>query len=94
MLDKTPGVGFVMNCQDVRESLSMLLEGDLGLTERIPLEQHVNTCAECRQKLADLQIAKEVEEKFASRPVHDWRPSLAANILGTRRSYWSPALAL
>ena len=84
MLDKTLGVASIMNCQDARQSLSMLLDGDLGLTERIPLELHVNACAECRQKLADLQIAKEVEEKFASRPVHDWRPSLAK---------WWPTLA-
>ena len=91
MLDKTPGVAFVMNCQDARESLSMLLDGDLGLTERIPLELHVNACAECRQKLADLQIAKEVEEKPAPRPMLDWRPSLAhwrAPI-----SQWWPTLA-
>ena len=91
MLDKTPGVAFIMNCQDARESLSMLLDGDLSLTERIPLELHVNTCAECRQKLADLQIAKAVEEKLAPRPVHDWRSSLAH-----RRppiSQWWPTLA-
>jgi len=72
MLDKTLGVASIMNCQDARQSLSMLLDGDLGLTERIPLELHVNTCAECRQKLADLQIVKALEEKPAPRPVHDW----------------------
>ena len=84
MLDKTLGVAFIMNCQDARESLSMLLDGDLSLTERVPLELHVNTCAECRQKLADLQIIRAVEEKPAARPVHDWRPSL---------SHWRPTLA-
>jgi Putative zinc-finger len=91
MLDNTPGVALIMNCQDARESLSMLLDGDLGLTERIPLELHVNTCAECRQKLADLQIAKAMEEKPAPRPVHDWWASLAH-----RRppiSQWWPTLA-
>jgi Putative zinc-finger len=91
MLDKTPGVAFIMNCLDARESLSNLLDGDLGLTERIPLEQHVNTCAECRQKLADLQIARALEEKPAPRPVHDWWASLAH-----RRppiSQWWPTLA-
>jgi len=66
-----------MNCQDARESLSMLLDGDLSLTERVPLELHVNTCAECRQKLADLQIVKVVEEQAVPRPVHDWRPRFA-----------------
>ena len=66
-----------MNCQDARESLSMLLDGDLSLTERVPLELHVNTCGECRQKLADLQIVKVVEEQAVTRPVHDWRPRFA-----------------
>jgi hypothetical protein len=66
-----------MNCQDARESLSMLLDGGLSLTERVPLELHVNTCGECRQKLADLQIVKVVEEQAVPRPVHDWRPRFA-----------------
>ena len=58
-----------MNCQEARESLSMLLDGALSLTERVPLELHVNTCGECRQKLADLQIVKVVAEQAAPRPV-------------------------
>ncbi len=52
----------------------MLLDGALSLTERVPLELHVNTCGECRQKLADLQIVKVVAEQAAPRPVHDGRP--------------------
>ena len=62
----------------------MLLDGNLSLTERVPLELHVNTCGECRQKLADLQIVKVVEEKTTTRPRYDWRPSLA---------HWRPMLA-
>jgi Putative zinc-finger len=91
MLDKTLGVASTMNCQDARESLSMLLDGDLGLTERIPLEQHVNACAECRQKLADLQIARAREEKPTPRPVHDWWLSLAHR--RSPISQWWPTLA-
>ena len=52
----------------------MLLDGALSLTERVPLELHVNTCGECGQKLADLQIVKVVAEQAAPRPVHDGRP--------------------
>lgn len=55
----------------------MLLDGALSLTERVPLELHVNTCGECRQKLEDLQIIKIVEEQAVLRPAHDWRPSFA-----------------
>jgi putative zinc finger protein len=90
MLDKTLGEAFTMNCQDARESLSMLLDGDLSLTERVPLELHVNTCAECRQKLADLQIIRAVEEKPAARPVHDWRPSLSHR--WPALAHWRPTL--
>ena len=82
MHGKTVGVAFVMNCQDARESLSMLLDGDLGLTERVPLEIHVNMCVECRQRLADLQIIKVVEEKPAPRPAPHWPPILAAGLVG------------
>ncbi len=71
------GYAFIMNCQDTRESLSMLLDGGLSLTERVPLELHVNTCGECRQKLADLQMVKVVEEQAVPRPAHDWRPRFA-----------------
>ena len=59
----------------------MLLDGDIGLTERVPLELHVNTCAECRQKLADLQMLRDPPQRPAPRPVH-WRPMLAAGLVG------------
>lgn len=60
----------------------MLLDGDLGLTERVPLELHVNTCGECRQKLADLQVAKIAEERPAPPPVHHWPPILVDGLVG------------
>src|SRR5215831_13971276 len=67
-----------MNCQEARESLSMLLDGDLGLTERVPLELHVNACDGCQRRLAHLQELRELEQRArpAPRPVH-WRPILA-----------------
>src|SRR6266542_2976183 len=97
MLGKTLGVAFAMNCQDARESLSMLLGGDLSLTERVPLELHVNTCGECRQKLADLQISKVVAERAEPRPPRDWRPTFARwrQLLAHWRptlSQWRPSL--
>lgn len=59
----------------------MLLDGDIGLTERVPLELHVNTCAECRQQLANLQMLRDRPQRPAPRPVH-WRPMLAAGLVG------------
>ena len=84
MHGKILGIPFVMNCQDARESLSTLLDGDIGLTERVPLELHVNTCVECGQKLADLQALRLVADRPAPRPVHHWHwpPVLAADAVG------------
>jgi peptidoglycan-associated lipoprotein len=67
-----------MNCEEARESLSMLLDGELGLTERVPLELHVNACEGCQRSLAHLQELRELEQpaRPAPRPVH-WRPILA-----------------
>src|SRR5262245_43254232 len=67
-----------MNCQDARQSLSMMLDGELGLTERVPLELHVNACEGCQRRLEDLQELRELEPRArpAPRRVH-WRPILA-----------------
>jgi peptidoglycan-associated lipoprotein len=56
----------------------MLLDGDLGLTERVPLELHVNACEGCQRRLALLQELRELEQhaRPAPRPVH-WRLILA-----------------
>jgi peptidoglycan-associated lipoprotein len=72
------GTSFLMNCQEARESLSMLLDGGLGLTERVPLELHVNACEGCQGRLAHLRELRELEQRAgpAPRPVH-WRPILA-----------------
>jgi len=68
----------IMNCQEARESLSMLLDGELGLTERVPLELHVNACEGCQRRLEYLRGLRELEQRArpAPRPVH-WRPILA-----------------
>ena len=74
-----------MNCQDARESLASLLDGDIGLTERVPLELHVSECAECRQKLVDLQALRLLADKAAApRPAHHWHwpPVVAVDTVG------------
>src|SRR5499433_2266294 len=75
---KTLGVRRLMNCQEARESCSMLLDGELGLTERVPLELHVNACEGCQRRLEYLRGLRELEQRArpAPRPVH-WRPILA-----------------
>jgi hypothetical protein len=59
-----------MNCHDAHESFSALVEGDIGLTECVPLEAHLRKCAECRQELENLQ-----QKKGSARPI-SWRPRL------------------
>src|SRR5215472_10252499 len=98
-----------MNCQEARESLSMLLEGALGLTERVPLEVHVNACDACQGQLAHLQELRELEQRArpTARPLH-WRPILALGFvekaLGVMRAkdvttrlrrlvHWRPVVA-
>lgn len=78
-----------MNCQDARESLSTLLDGDIGLTERVPLELHVNMCGECRQRLVELQRLREIPRRPPPRPVH-WRPLLAAGMVGRALEAFRP----
>ena len=71
------GVLPLMNCQEARESFSVLLEGNLGLTDRVPLERHVNTCEGCQR-----QLLKELEQRArpAPRPIH-WQPILAPGLV-------------
>ncbi len=77
-----------MNCHEARDSLSMLLGGDIGLTERVPLELHVNGCESCQRQLAHLQELRELEHRLrpAPRPIH-WRP------IHWRPIHWRPILA-
>jgi len=64
-----------MNCQDVHEGFSSLLDGDIGLTERVPLEAHLRKCADCRQELENLQ-----KKKGGARPI-TWRPRLRRSVI-------------
>ena len=59
-----------MNCQDVREHFSALLDGHIGLTEQVPLEAHLRQCEACQQELEDLQTRERARPPF-------WRPNLA-----------------
>jgi len=72
-----------MNCQEAGESLSMLLDGALGLTERVPLEVHVDTCDACQRQLVHLQDLRELEQRARPTPrrLH-WWPVLASGFVG------------
>jgi hypothetical protein len=64
-----------MNCQDAHEGLSSLLDGDIGLTERVPLEAHLSKCADCRQELENRQ-----KKNGGARPIA-WRPRLGRSVI-------------
>jgi peptidoglycan-associated lipoprotein len=79
------GVLPLMNCQEARESFSVLLEANLGLTDRVPLERHVNTCEGCQR-----QLLKELEQRArpAPRPIQRQpilAPGLVKKALGVMR---------
>jgi len=58
-----------MTCQDVREHLSALLVGHIGLTEQVPLEAHLRLCEACEEEIEDLRTRDR-----ARPPI--WRPNL------------------
>lgn len=62
-----------MNCADVRDGLSALVRGQIGLTEWALLEAHLRQCAECRQAEAHLRRLA-----AASHPVTQSRAVLAS----------------
>lgn len=67
-----------MDCQDARESFSVLLDGDIALTERVPLEVHLRKCAECLEELENLR------RKESARPATG-RPRLPRAVTSLRR---------
>jgi hypothetical protein len=64
-----------MNCKDARKEFLTLLDGDLGLTERAPLEVHLDECRECWWELERLQ-------RRSALPRAIWRARLALGNLG------------
>ncbi|MGH7300945.1 MAG: zf-HC2 domain-containing protein, partial [Candidatus Rokuibacteriota bacterium] len=45
-----------MNCQAVRPALSVLVAGELALTEWAIIQTHLGGCSECREELERLQV--------------------------------------
>ncbi|AKC39843.1 RNA polymerase sigma factor SigC [Mycolicibacterium phlei] len=60
-----------MNCQEVREQLSAWVDGEQASVARKRLDEHVLSCASCREWLG---LARGLERQFAyarSAPTHD-----------------------
>jgi len=49
-----------MECKGVQEKLSAYVEGDVSSDEKRRIEQHVNSCQECRTALGDLKNTGEL----------------------------------
>jgi hypothetical protein len=64
-----------MNCKDARNEFLTLLDGDFGLTERAPLEVHLDECRECWWELERLQ-------RKSALPRAIWRARFALGNLG------------
>lgn len=63
------------------DQFSEYLDGDLGALEREALEAHLQTCAECRQVLAELSEVAGAAKRLTPRPpTADLWPGIAARI--------------
>lgn len=78
---------------------SSYLDGELDAVEREAVEAHLQSCAECRQVLAELNEVAETARRLTPRtPDADLWPGIAARIraetevilLAPRRRFWSP----
>jgi hypothetical protein len=49
-----------MNCRKCRAELERYLDNELAQGERVVVEQHLAACADCRQKLSELQALNSV----------------------------------
>jgi hypothetical protein len=56
-----------MKCQDVRRTLSLLVDGQLALTEWAIIEAHLLGCAECRKEADRLHILAGVRARAKHR---------------------------
>jgi hypothetical protein len=56
-----------MKCQDVRRTLSLLVDGQLALTESAIIQGHLLGCAECRKEVDRLQVLAGVRARAKHR---------------------------
>jgi anti-sigma factor RsiW len=98
-----------MTCGDVADQLASYLEGELAVNERLGLEAHAASCAECGSLLADLDtIRREASALPMLEPSRDLWSGVAARIdapvvlleetrraraMAARRLWLKPALA-
>ena len=48
-----------MDCRKVSRLLSAYIEGDLSLREKSDFEEHVKSCSNCAEKLADIRLIRQ-----------------------------------
>lgn len=98
-----------MSCDRVADQLASYLEGELARQERLALEAHAASCAECRSVLADLDtIRREASALPMLEPSRDLWSGIAARLdapvvslgktrrvrpLAARRVWLRPSLA-
>ncbi|HXW05403.1 MAG TPA: zf-HC2 domain-containing protein [Vicinamibacterales bacterium] len=63
-----------MRCERYRDSIQELVDGTLGPIRRAELQQHLDVCAPCRSRLADLQRIRALAESLEhpAPPVGVW----------------------
>ena len=68
-----------MNCEQAKALLDTYIDGELGPDERAQLEQHLETCAECRATLARLRRFRDFF--IANGPRYSPPPELKTKVL-------------
>ena len=61
----------VTPCDQAREYVSLALDGELAEVERVRLDAHVDSCAECRAFQADVEaVASRIREAELEQPAY------------------------
>jgi len=54
-----------MNCEEIRKTIDLYLDGEFGLQEKTVIEQHLEECSECRAFTAvQYQLKQDVKAAF------------------------------
>jgi hypothetical protein len=52
-------------CKDINDKLSLYLDNEISPQEKHAMEEHIKTCSQCAQTLADLQKVKAMTSKLS-----------------------------
>jgi hypothetical protein len=60
------------NCKDINDKISLYLDNEISPQEKHAMEEHIKTCSQCAQTLADLQKVKAMTSKLSEVDPPPW----------------------